>query len=75
MAKTIMISNDIYEELKSIKGEKSFSEVIRVLVNKGNLKKGAGLKDCIGILKKDREWNKVERGLERGWKGWNKKYV
>ncbi len=34
MPRTITISDDVYEELKRIKGDRSFSEVIRSLLRK-----------------------------------------
>ncbi len=34
MPKTITISDDVYEELKRIKGSRSFSDVIRSLLRK-----------------------------------------
>ncbi len=38
MVKTITISDDVYEELLKIKGNKSFSEVIRELLRENNKK-------------------------------------
>lgn len=70
-----MISNKIYEELKILKGDMSFSEVLSDLLNPNNAKKGSGLRLCLGILKKDEEWKKIEKTLKRGWKDWTKKYV
>ena len=74
MAKTLMISNEVYEELTSIKKDKSYSEVIKELINKKD-KKGSKLKECLGILKKDKEWDSIEKNLKEDWKAWNKKYV
>lgn len=75
MAKTIMISNAVYEELKMRKSEKSFSELITDLLSSKKIKIGGGLRSCFGLLKNDKEFVAVEKSLERGWKGWNKKYV
>ena len=36
MVKTITISDDVYEELLKIKGNKSFSELLRELLRKNN---------------------------------------
>jgi len=77
MAKTIMISNEIYGELKKIKDSMSFTETIKnLLENKKEAKKtGAGLRDCLGLLKRDKEWEEIEKELKRGWKRWDKRYV
>jgi len=74
MAKTIMISNGAYEELKALKGERSFSEVIMGLVSTDR-KKGTGLRECLGILKEDEDWKKVKKELKRGWEKWTKEYA
>ena len=70
MAKTIMISNEVYKELKAIKKDKSFSEILSGLLSSNNTKKGSGLKACLGLLKKDKEWEEIEKFLKRGWKNW-----
>ena len=74
MAKTIMISNEAYEELKARKGEHSFSEVILEMIHAKKEKTGAGLKACLGLLKKDKESKAIEKLLVREWKRWSKKY-
>tara|TARA_Y100000034_G_scaffold133857_1_gene200676 strand:- start:5473 stop:5697 length:225 start_codon:yes stop_codon:yes gene_type:complete len=74
MAKTIMISNEMYDELKLLKRDMSFTELFKNLLN-DDLKKGSGLRECLGILKKDEEWKKIEKDLKRGWKSWTKKYA
>jgi len=75
MAKTIMISNEVYEELKTAKGENSFSYILKRLLSAKKSKKGLDLKVCLGLLKKDREWEEMESTLKKGWKKWNKKYA
>ncbi|MBS3083977.1 hypothetical protein J4423_04185 [Candidatus Pacearchaeota archaeon] len=75
MAKTIMVSNEAYEELKSRKAERSFSEVIMNMLNAKKNKTGNGLKSCLGLLKKDKESEEIEKSLKEEWKKWNKKYV
>jgi len=77
MAKTIMISNDAYEKLKSIKirEDKSFSEVVVELVEEKKMKTGKGLKACLGILKDDKEYGKVMKEARKGWEKWNKRYA
>ena len=75
MSKTIMVANDVFEELKNRKGEKSFSEILRSMLRDNGEKKGEGLRECLGILKRDKEWEYIEKDLKRGWKGWNKIYA
>jgi len=70
-----MISNGVYKDLKNMKGDRSFSELFTDLLNSSNAKKGSGLRSCLGILKKDKEWKKIEKINKRGWKDWSKKYV
>ena len=38
------------------------------------MKKGSGLRECLGILKKDKEWEELEKEIKRAWKNWNRKY-
>jgi predicted CopG family antitoxin len=75
MAKTIMISNEAYEELKMRKAKRSFSELIIDLIHTKKSKTGKGLRSCLGLLKKDAEFEAIEKSLDRDWKGWNKKYA
>lgn len=75
MAKTIMVSNEAYEELKARKAERSFSEVILDMLHPKKNRTGAGLKSCLGLLKKDKESEAIEKSLKRGWKAWSKKYA
>ena len=75
MAKTIMISNEAYEELKSRKAGRSFSEVIIDMMHTKKNKTGSGLKSCMGLLKKDKKSEAREKSLEKGWKGWSKRYA
>jgi predicted CopG family antitoxin len=59
MVKVISLSNEAYEKLKAIKGERSFSEVvIDVIVNKKKGKK-KNLMDFFGIWKDDKELEKI----------------
>lgn len=75
MAKTIMIANEVYNELKTLKRNKSFSEVLKELLHANTERKGSGLRRCFGILKKDKEWMDIERDLKKGWKSWTKRYA
>ena len=75
MAKTIMISNEVYNELKDLKKDKSFSELFKELLKTNNVKRVSGLRDIIGIMKNDKEWDKLEKERKIAWKNWTKKYV
>ena len=76
MAKTIMISNQIYEELKEVKGDRSFSETIKEMIEKSKHKTGAGLIDCVGLLPKDdKEYEKIMKELRPLYKKWTQRYA
>ncbi len=76
MAKTIMISNLVYEELKHAKKDKSFSETIKDMMDKSKPKTGAGLRDCAGLLHKgDREYEKIIKELKPLYKKWTQRYA
>ena len=76
MAKTIMVSNAAYEELKKLKDEeKSFSDVIIELVSRNEQKTGYDLKKHFGVLKGDKEYDAVQKELKAGWRKWTKKYA
>ena len=71
-----MISNEVYNELTMFKTiNKSFSEVLKELIDKNKLKKASNLRKCFGVLIKDKEWEEVKKDVGRGWKNWNKKYA
>ncbi len=77
MARTIMVSNDIYEELKKRKGSKSFSETIRVSLYP-NPKKARTLGElidkCAGTLPSDdKEYDEVLKESRKMWDKWKKK--
>lgn len=74
MAKTIMIGNDVYKELKERKGERSFTEVIRALLDRDRPKTGRDLLKHFGTMKDDKEWDEVKKGIKKGWAGWNRRY-
>ncbi len=38
-------------------------------------KTGKGLYACLGTLKKDKEFEAIEKSMEKGWKEWSKKYA
>ena len=77
MAKTIMVSELVYKELKEIKEaeNKSYSEVILESLHKPELKTGEGLKECVGILKGDKEYPKIMKDLKKRWVQWSKEYA
>ena len=75
MAKTIMVSNEAYRDLKLRKAERSFSEAIMELLNNKKNKTGIELKSCLGLLKEDKESKSLKKSLKKGWNVWNKKYV
>ena len=76
MAKTIMIANNVYDELKEVKKDRSFSEAIKELIEKSKPKTGAGLRDCIGLLpKEDEEYEEIMRELKPLYKKWTQRYA
>ena len=77
MAKTIMVSNDVYNNLKAIKERenKSYSEVILESLEKSKMKTGEGLRECLGLLEGDKEYDKVMKEVKKGWDRWNKRYA
>ena len=76
MAKTIMVSNTAYEELKKLKDEdKSFSDVIIELVSSKEQKTGHDLKKHFGALKGDKEYDMIKKELKAGWRKWTKRYA
>jgi len=77
MAKTIMISNEVYEELKEAKSDRSFSETINdLMIEKPRLKTCAELRECLGLLKKgDKEYEKIMKELKPLYKKWTQRYA
>ena len=77
MAKTLMVSNAVYEELKKLKGkeDKSFSEVIIGLVRDKKQKTGYDLKKHFGVLRGDKEFDRIEKELKAGWRRWQRRYA
>ncbi len=73
MAKTLMISNDVYKALKRIKGKDSFSAVISNLLTKKS--NGKNIAKYYGILKGDKEYNKINKDLRKKWGEWTQKYA
>ena len=77
MAKTLMVSNSAYEELKKLKEEenKSFSEVIVELMDRKEQKTGRDLWKHFGVLKGDKEYDRLRKEIKAGWSKWQKRYA
>lgn len=76
MAKTIMISNEVYDELKAIKENKSFTEVIVDLIERKDSKTvGNLIKNHFGALKGDKEYGRAMKRAKNGWAKWTKEYA
>ena len=73
MAKTPMISNEVYNSPKSIKGKKSFSEIIKTLLLKRK-KNVNNIAKYYGILKWDKEYDNIKKDIKKMWAKWTKKY-
>lgn len=65
MAKVITISDDVYKELVSIKGERSFSQVIRDLLKNRTKEKRKTKEDLIKFLMRMKKHGKRENLSER----------
>jgi predicted CopG family antitoxin len=65
MAKVITISDDVYKELVSIKGERSFSQVIRDLLKNRTKEKRKTKEDLIKFLMRMKRDGKRENLSER----------
>lgn len=74
MAKTIMIANSVYDELKEAKKDKSFSEIIKDLMETHKRKTGRDLAKHVGVIK-DNEYDKIMRELKPLYRKWTKKYA
>ena len=75
MAKTIMIADKLYEELKRAKGvDKSFSEVI-VEALEGTKRKTLGelIRKHAGVLKGDTEYDEIMKWSRERWRKWRTK--
>lgn len=76
MAKTIMVADKVYNELKKAKGkDKSFTEVIVEALEavKSRRKTGEGLREVAGILEGDTEYGEVMKMSKKMWKEWDKR--
>lgn len=75
MAKTIMIADKVYEDLKKAKGaDKSFSEVITEALEAAKPRKTiAGVLKYAGILKGDKEYDKIRKWSKKRWEEWRQR--
>ena len=77
MAKTIMIADKVYEELKKMKGkDKSFTNVIAEALEKsGSGRKTVGnlIRKHAGMLKDYEEDKEAVKWLRMAWKRWDRR--
>ncbi len=75
MAKTIMVSNKVYAELKKVKGnDRSFSDVITESLEAAKPKKTIGnLLKYAGALKDYEEDKESAKWLRKTWKRWDRR--
>ena len=69
-----MISNDVYTELKRVKGEDSFGQVISELLSKRK-NTGKNIAKYYGVLKGDKEYGRIMKDLRKKWGEWTQKYA
>ncbi len=74
MAKTIMISNEVYEELKEAKKDKSFSETIKILIEAKKGKTGKDLLKHVGVIK-DNDYAGIIKEIKPLYAKWTKRYA
>jgi len=62
MVKMVSLSDDVYMDLKLLKGRKSFSEIIREnIINK---KKKRNIMELFGVFKENaEEWKEIEKKI------------
>jgi len=78
MAKTIMIADKVYEDLKKAKGkDKSFTDVIAEALEKAKPREKTigGLLKFAGILEGDTEYDEIRKWSKKRWKEWQDKSV
>jgi len=77
MAKTIMISDDVYKKLKIMKEreDKSYSNVIINLMENKRSKTFTDLKKYFGVLKEDKEYDEILKETRKAWKKWTESYA
>ena len=57
------------------KEDKSFTEVIVELMNEKKSKTGNDLLKHFGVLKGDKEYDKIRKDIRKGWAKWQKKFA
>ena len=75
MARNIMVSDKVYEDLKEAKGkDKSFSEVIAAALE-GTKRKTLGelIRKHAGVLKGDTEYDDIMKWSKERWRKWRTK--
>ena len=72
MSKLINISNNLYDRLKAMKGDESFTIVIENLVEKKTKSNKEAILNCAG---KSSFNDKRLKELKKGWGKWNEKYA
>lgn len=70
-----MISNEVYEELKEAKKDRSFSETIKNLIEMNKKKTGADLIKHVGVLENDKEYDKIMKELKPLYRKWTQRYA
>lgn len=76
MARTIMIANDVYDQLKRMKENESFTELIKTLMHERMAKKtGKELFKFFGALDGDQEYPLIMKELRKKWATWTAKYA
>lgn len=77
MAKTIMIADTVYADLKDIKEKegKSYSEVLSEMIEHKKTKTVRDSMKHFGILKGDKEYDEVMKKAKNAWARWTKRYV
>lgn len=70
MAKIISISNEVYDKLKELKEEKSYTDVIKILLSKRTNKE-----EILNFAGKGGFKEKEFKFLKKEWKKMSKKYA
>lgn len=70
-----MVANEVYKKLKKAKGNNSFSRLLNELIYSKKEKTLGGLKEFVGVLKDDEEYDKIMKDLKKRWAEWTRKYA
>ena len=74
MAKPIMISNEVYTELKELKRDRSFSQAIKDMLETHKKKTGKDLIKHVGVIK-DNEYDEIMEELRPLYRKWTRRYA